>query len=133
MLNKTIVQGRLVADPELKTTGSGLSVCSFRVAWSETYKEHERRLFLNCTAWRGLGEMIARNFAKGKEIVVEGALESREFEAKDGAKRSVIELNVDKAHFCGAKGSNTAPTQNAPQAPVGGFAEVADDGGDLPF
>lgn len=133
MLNKTIVQGRLVADPELKTTGSGLSVCSFRVAWSETYKEHERTLFLNCTAWRGLGEMIARNFTKGKEIVVEGALESREFEAKDGAKRSVIELNVDKAHFCGSKGSNTAPAQNAPQAPAGGFAEVADDNGTLPF
>lgn len=132
MLNKAIVQGRLVADPELKKTNAGVPVCSFRVAWSEAYKENERRLFLNCAAWRGLGEMISRNFAKGKEIVVEGTLESREYEAKDGGRRSAIEMTVDRAHFCGAKGNNTASAQNAPQAPAGGFAEVSDDG-TLPF
>ncbi len=133
MLNKTIVQGRLVADPELKTTGSGLPVCSFRVAWSETYKEHERKLFLNCTAWSGLGEMIARNFAKGKEIIVEGALESREYQTKTGENRAAIEMNVDKVHFCGAKSGNNAPAQSAPAAPASGFAEVEDGDGHLPF
>lgn len=130
MLNKTMIQGRLVADPELRTTNTGISVCSFRVAWSERYKENERKLFLNCTAWRGLGEMISRNFTKGKEIVVEGALESREYEAKDGTKRTAIELNVDKVHFCGAK---TAPAeQPAQEAPAATFTEATDDG-DLPF
>lgn len=133
MLNKTVIQGRLVADPEMRTTQGGTSVCSFRVAWSETYKERERKLFLACTAWGGLGEMVGKHFAKGKEIVVEGTLETREYEAKDGAKRSVIELRVDRAHFCGTKGTDTAPAQNAPHAPAGGFTEVSEDDGELPF
>ena len=53
MLNHMTLQGRLCADPELRNTQSGVSVCSFRVAWSEKYKETETKLFLNCTAWRG--------------------------------------------------------------------------------
>ena len=51
MLNRTMVQGRLVADPEMRTTQSGVAVCSFRVAWSETYKEHEKKLFLSLRRW----------------------------------------------------------------------------------
>lgn len=133
MLNKTTIQGRLVADPEIRTTQGGTSVCSFRVAWSEAYKERERRLFIACSAWGGLGEMIEKHFAKGKEIIVEGALETREYESKDGARRSVIELRVDRAHFCGAKGADTAPVQNAPHAPAGGFTEVSENGIVLPF
>lgn len=124
MLNKSTIQGRLVADPEVRTTQSGTSVCSFRVAWSEKYKEREHKLFIACSAWGGLGEMIGRNFTKGKEIIVEGALETREYETKDGEKRSVIELRVDRAHFCGAKGTDTAAAQNASHTP---------DDGDLPF
>lgn len=133
MLNKTTIQGRLVADPEIRNTQGGTSVCSFRVAWSETYKERERTLFISCSAWGGLGEMIGKHFTKGKEIIVEGALETREYEAKDGAKRSVIELRVDKAHFCGAKGADAAPAQNAPHTPAGGFTEAPKNDGDLPF
>jgi len=80
MLNHTVVQGRLVADPELRTTQSGTSVCSFRVAWSEKYKETETKLFLSCTAWRGTGEMIAKYFSKGKEILVEGKLSTKSWD-----------------------------------------------------
>lgn len=129
MVNRMILQGRLCADPELRNTQSGIAVCSFRVAWSEVYKENERKLFLSCTAWRGLGEMVARNFHKGKEIVVEGQLETDSYTDKDGNNRSTIQMTVDKVHFCGAKSSGDAP---AAQPSAGNFAEV-DDESDLPF
>lgn len=126
MLNKTVVQGRLTADPEKRQTQSGISVCSFRVAWSETYKENERKLFLSCTAWRGLADMICGYFHKGKEIVVEGSLETEEYTDKDGNKRTAIKLNVDKAHFCGSKsdsGSGSASGSYSATAATG-FTEL---------
>lgn len=132
MVNRMVLQGRLAADPELRTTQSGVSVCSFRVAWSEVYKENERKLFLSCTAWRGLGEMVARNFYKGKEIVVEGQLETDSYTDKDGNNRSTIQMNVDKVHFCGPKSGSDAAAQITSSAAPGGFAEVEDDG-DIPF
>ena len=134
MLNHFSLQGRLCADPELRTTQSGTSVCSFRVAWSEKYKETETKLFLNCTAWRGTGEMVSKYFSKGKEIVVEGKLSTRDWTDRDGNKRTSDELTVDRVHFCGPKDGNGAPSNNAP-APSDGhsdFAEAEDDG-KLPF
>ena len=62
MLNRTILQGRLCADPEMRRTQSGVAVCSFRVAWSEKYKDHETKLFLSCVAWRTTAEMICKYF-----------------------------------------------------------------------
>lgn len=135
MLNKTVVQGRLVADPELRATQSGVLLCSFRVAWSEKYKEAETRLFLSCTAWRGVGEMIAKYFRKGREIVVEGRLQTREWTDQAGGKRSTVELNVDKAHFCGPKeeGGTAARTAGSGvDVYADGFAEIDEDG-ELPF
>lgn len=134
MINHLILQGRLVADPELRQTQSGTNVCSFRVAWSEKYKEIETKLFLSCTAWRGTGEMISKYFSKGKEIIVEGKLSTRTWE-KDGENRSSIELTVDKAHFCGPKdgdSTNTSATYQELAGSGGWFTELADDG-DLPF
>ncbi len=139
MLNRTMVQGRLVADPEMRTTQSGVAVCSFRVAWSETYKEHEKKLFLSCTAWRGMGEMIGKYFHKGKEIIVEGALETEEYTDKEGNKRSAVKLTVDKAHFCGPKdgSSPSGGGYKIASGPVNVSAndwqEVDEDEGDLPF
>lgn len=132
MLNKTVLQGRLTADPEPRQTQSGISVCSFRVAWSETYKETERKCFLSCTAWRGLADMICKYFHKGKEIVVEGSLETEEYTDKDGNKRSALKLNVDKAHFCGSKSDSGSGSAAAPVAT--GFTEIpADTDEELPF
>lgn len=132
MLNKTVVQGRLCADPEMRQTQSGISVCSFRVAWSEKYKENERKLFLSCTAWRGLADMICSYFCKGKEIVVEGSLETEEYTDKDGSKRSALKLNVDRVHFCGSKSDFGGASAPAPAA--SGFAELPPDADEeLPF
>ena len=129
MVNHAIIQGRLCADPELRQTQSGTSVCSFRVAWSEKYKETETKLFLNCTAWRGTGEMVSKYFVKGKEIAVEGKLSTRDWEDKDGNKRSSIELTVDRVHFCGSKGDSSGVPVSAS---ADDFKEIEDDG-DLPF
>lgn len=126
MVNRMVLQGRLCADPEMRTTQSGTLVCSFRVAWSEKYKERETKLFLECTAWGSAGEMISKNFSKGKEIVVEGKLSTRDWEDKQGNKRQSVELTVERVHFCGPK-DGSAPV-SAPAA----FVEVDDDG-QLPF
>jgi single-strand DNA-binding protein len=137
-----ILQGRLVADPELKTTQSGVSLCSFRVAWSEKRKssdgnESETKLFMNCTAWRGLGEMVSKHFTKGKEIIVEGRLQSRNYTDKSGQERTAIDMNVTDVSFCGPKDGNANGGSYQPAAaPVNvnadDFAELGDDG-ELPF
>lgn len=103
MINKMILQGRLVRDPERRQTQAGVAVASFTVAWSEKYKETETQLFLDCTAWRGTGEMVSKYFSKGKEIAVEGRLETQKWVASDGQNRSTIKMTVDKVHFCGPK------------------------------
>lgn len=139
MVNHAVLQGRLVADPELRHTQSGTAVCSFRVAWSEKYNENETKLFLSCTAWRGTGEMVSKYFLKGKEIVVEGPLQTREWTDRDGQKRTSVEMTVNRVHFCGPKGeagSNSEPAYRAAGAPVdvsaSDFTEIEEDG-ELPF
>lgn len=140
MVNHTVLQGRLCADPELRTTQSGVSVCSFRVAWSEKYKETETKLLLTCTAWRGTGELVSKYFAKGQEIVVEGKLSTRDWEDRDGNKHSSIEMTVERVHFCRPKSDSAAEGCNSYHAagtPVNvdasDFAELSEDDGELPF
>lgn len=126
MVNRMILQGRMVANPELRRTQSGTPVCSFRVAWSETVKERETKLFLPCVAWQGTAELVNKYFPKGKEIVVEGKLSTREYEDRDGNRRSVTELTADRVHFCGSR-------QDSEQS-VGAAQFVEEDSdGDLPF
>ena len=135
MLNHMTLQGRLTRDPELRNTQSGTPVCSFTVAWSEKYKETETKLFLNCTAWRGTGEMVSKYFSKGKEIVVEGKLSTRDWTDKEGGKRTTNEMTVERVHFCGPK-DNAASDFHPAGVPVDvradDFQEIEDDG-ELPF
>lgn len=144
MLNKMVLQGRMVKDPELRRTQSGTSVCSFTVAWSETVKERETSLFLDCVAWQSTAEMLCKYFCKGKELVVEGRLTSRSYADKEGNKRKAVELVADRIHFCGKKDdapSNSANTYSAQDKyrPAGqpvdvsvGFDELDEDE-DFPF
>lgn len=137
MVNHMILQGRLTADPELRTTQSGTAVCSFRIAWSKKWKETETKLFLSCTAWRGTGEMVSKYFRKGQEIVVEGKLHTESWTDQDGNKRSDIKMTVDNVHFCGPKDCNASAPRPA-GAPVtvpydDQFNELTEDDGDLPF
>lgn len=128
MVNRTIIQGRMVADAEMRRTQSGTAVCSFRLAWSETVKERETRLFLPCVAWGNTAEMICKYFPKGKEAVVEGRLSTREYEDRNGQKRSVVELTVDRIHFCGKKESSGGVSVQYDE-----LREVDEDDGNLPF
>lgn len=131
MVNRMILQGRLCADPEMRRTQNGTAVCSFRVAWSETVKDRETKLFLNCVAWQGTAEMICKYFRKGKELAVEGRLSTREFDGRDGNRRSVTEMTVDRVHFCG----KNEDAQGMPPRTDGKsqFVEMDEDDSDLPF
>lgn len=132
MINRTILQGRLCADPEMRRTQNGTAVCSFRVAWSETVKDRETKLFLNCVAWQGTAEMICKYFRKGKELAVEGRLSTREYDDRDGNRRSVTEMTVDRVHFCGKnEDGHGMPPRTDGQSQ---FVEMdEDDMSDLPF
>lgn len=131
MVNRMILQGRLCADPEMRRTQNGTAVCSFRVAWSETVKDRETKLFLSCVAWQGTAEMICKYFRKGKELAVEGRLSTREYDDRDGNRRSVTEMTVDRVHFCG----KNEDAQGMPPRADGKsqFAEMDEDDSDLPF
>lgn len=135
-VNHLVYQGRITKDLEIRQTQSGIDNVSFTLAWSEKYKETERKCFLRCKAWRNTATFLDKYFhAKGSEMTVEGSLETEEWE-KDGEKHSQTVLNVDKVHFCGRKQdsqqSTAQPSQPAQADPNGGaFVEVPE--GELPF
>lgn len=114
MINHLDLQGRMVADPEVKQTNSGSSVVNFRIAWSEKYKDRENKLFIECKAFGAQADFIGKFFRKGQELCVEGKLNTEEWETQDGQKRSKIVLMVNGVHFCGKKedqGGSTASVQ----------------------
>lgn len=102
MLNHSILMGRLTRDPELRRTGSGIAVASFRVAVDRDYASPggERKTdFFDCIAWRQVGEFVAKYFRKGSMIVVEGRLEPRTWEDREGARHTSVELNAENVYF----------------------------------
>ena len=107
MLNHITVMGRLVRDPELRRTGNGVAVASFRVAVDRDYTPKdggERKTdFIDCVAWRSTGEFISKYFTKGRMIVVDGRLEMRDWTDKDGNKRTSAEIIVENAYFGDSK------------------------------
>lgn len=110
MLNRVILMGRLVSDPELKTTTSGISVTTFRIAVDRSYvKSGEERKadFFDIVAWRNTAEFVCRNFGKGSLIAVDGQLQSRQYQAQDGTNRTVIEVVVDNVSFTGERRNDT--------------------------
>jgi single-strand DNA-binding protein len=101
-LNYSVLMGRLVRDPELRRTNTGKAVASFTLAVDNFGKDNGAS-FIDCTAWEKTGEFVNNYFLKGSPIVVEGRLTSRQYETKNGDKRTVVELVVTQAHFCGKK------------------------------
>lgn len=135
MINKMVIQGRMVRDVELRRTNGGTAVASFTVAWSEKYKDTERKLFLPCVAWGNNAEFASKWFPKGAEVVAEGYLTSRQWQDKNGNNRETLELTVDRLHFCGARKESGASQQdnyNSLNERMNDFAEVEEDG-ELPF
>lgn len=159
MLNVVALMGRLVADPELKTTQSGNSVCTFRVAVDRSYVQQgeERQAdFITVTAWRKTAEFVSKYFQKGSMISVQGRLETRQYQDKNGNNRTATEVLAAGVGFCGPKAADKPATasyekqtsnyvqeakaaHSAPQQPqsyaqgsVDDFAEIS-DADDLPF
>ena len=155
MLNHITLMGRLVNDPELRRTGTGIAVTTFRIAVDRDFAPKdggERKAdFINCVAWRQTGEFISKYFTKGRMIVVDGRLEMRDWTDRDGNKRTSAEVIVDNAYFGDSKrdgdsgssyGGNTYAAPAAPSyggysapaaAPASDFAMLSDDDAQLPF
>ena len=112
MLNKVILQGRLTADPELKATQAGVSVCSFTLAVDRSYGE-KKADFINCVAWRNTAEFISKYFNKGKMMLACGELQVRQYTTNNGEKRYAIEVMVSEVNFAGdsSKPAEAAPAQ----------------------
>lgn len=108
-MNKVFLVGNLTKDPEHQTTSNGLSVCRFALAVSRRYtnSEGEREAdFINCVAWRGLADNIAKYLKKGKKACVTGSLQTRSYEAQDGSKRYVTEVVADDVEFISPKSND---------------------------
>lgn len=155
MLNKIFIQGRLVADPELRHTPSGVAVASLRLAVDRDFKDKEtgekKADFINVVAWRQTGEFVSRFFTKGRMAIVEGRLQIRDYTDRDGNKRTAAEVVAENVYFGDSRrdGDSVAmPSYGgnsgsySPAASSGGFsappvadqfAELSDDDGELPF
>ena len=144
-MNIAILTGRLTADPELKTTPNGVSVCSFSIAVDRKYKQGEDRQadFINIVAWRGTAEFISKHFSKGSAIGIEGSIQTRKYTDKNGNNRTAFEIVANNVHFIDSKRSqsgeegNSLPTPENDPLPAFAerlerFQEVQDDGA-LPF
>lgn len=141
-MNKVILVGNLAADPEIKTTQSGINCASFRVAVQRRFANAQgvrEADFISCTAWRQTADFVGRYFHKGSRIGLTGSLQTRSWQAQDGSKRYATEVVVDEVEFVSPKQdggqTTTASGQTAAvggqQVPMGGFVEVEDD--ELPF
>ena len=105
-MNKVILMGRMVADPELRFTTGNIAVCKFRIAVDRSFqKEGEERAadFFNVTAWRQTGEFISKYFRKGARILVEGWMMNNNYEDKDGVKHYGMEMQAERAYFTESK------------------------------
>ena len=133
--NKVILVGNLLSDPELKTTPSGVNVTRFRIAVGRRFAKNGETDFIDIVAWRNTADFVCRYFAKGKPILVSGALQNRSWDKPDGSKGYATEVIADEVSFVGGKGDNTSE-QTAPSVPTygdtSGYEELGNDD-DLPF
>ena len=152
MLNKIFIMGRLTRDPELRRTQSGTPVTSFSLAVDRDYKSQsgeKETYFIDVVAWRSTAEFVSKYFTKGRMAVVEGRLQIRAWQDKDGNNRRSAEVVADNVYFGDSRRDGDSGSGNygggnsgysAPAggyaAPVGGgsgFAEIDEEDGDLPF
>lgn len=136
MFNKVIMMGRIVADPELKQTPQGVNVCSFRIAVDRRFQtkgEERKSDFFNVVAWRQQGEFVANYFGKGRMILVEGELTTRQYTDKNGANATWYEIVADRCSFTGEKGDTQSAAVPHGAPPVAAAPEPAPGDSDYPF
>ena len=139
-MNKIIVMGRIANDLELKTTPNGIETLQFRVVSDRNYQksgEEKKTDFLNVVAWRQTAEFITKWFGKGRMILIEGEMQTRQYTDKNGNAATWYEINVEQAFFTGEKSDKAASNataqavQNNQSTTAPEFSEPADD--DYPF
>ena len=135
--NLAVLMGRLTADPELKTTQSGISVCSFDIAVDRPYKKDEEKTadFIKIIAWRGTAEFVSHYFTKGSRIGIEGSIQTRRYQDSNGNNRTAFEVVANNVQFIDKKMESLAVQGDEPNFNNGNdfedMGEVTDD--DLPF
>ena len=139
-LNIIVLQGRLVRDPEMRTTQSGVSVASFTLAVDRDFggSDGEKQTdFIDCTAWRHTAEFVSKYFSKGRMAVVSGRLQIDNYTDNDGNKRRSAKVIADNIYFGDSKKDGTAGGQSDEAASFtpapSGFVQVDVDSGELPF
>mgnify|MGYP002724275446 FL=1 len=151
MLNVVAIMGRLVADPELKTTPTGINVCAFRIACDRSFVQQGQQRqadFIDVVAWRHNADFLCKHFAKGSMVAVQGRLQTRQYQDRNGNKRTAVEVVADSLSFAGSskkpggqavdEGGEAPPSDYRDPAPAysQGNADdfaVIDDNDDLPF
>lgn len=152
MLNVVAIMGRLVADPELRTTPAGVNVCQFRIACDRNFaRQGEQRQadFVDIVAWRAQADFVCKYFSKGSLIVINGRIQTRNYQDKNGNNRTAFAVVAENINFGGSKGTSSAKVDDGgeaaprseawskadPPANYGGVDDFAviDDNDDLPF
>lgn len=119
MINRAVVCGRLVRDPELRRTSNGTPVTSFTVAVNRTFKNSDGEQeadFINCVAWNKTAEIVNQYCSKGNLVGVEGRLQSRNYQDNQGNNRTVVEIVADQVQFMQSKDSGNHPAETMAQA-----------------
>lgn len=148
MLNSVILMGRLVAAPELRQTPNGISVTTFRIAVNRTYNR-DLTDWIDIVAWRQQADFVSKYFTKGSMIVIEGSIQTRSYEDKNGNKRTAVEVVANQVHFAESKNSGSKSGAQAFPLPsemdepkqgasfsvgnIDDYEELDTDDGDLPF
>ena len=152
MLNVVAIMGRLVADPELRTTPAGVNVCQFRIACDRNFaRQGEQRQadFVDIVAWRAQADFVCKYFSKGSLIAINGRIQTRNYQDKNGNNRTAFAVVAENINFGGSKGTSSAKVDDGgeaaprseawpkadPPANYGGVDDFAviDDNDDLTF
>ena len=140
-LNKVILIGRITADPELKfTANKNVAVCSFTIAINRKFSkpgEEKQADFINIVSWQKTAEFVSKYFKKGNPICISGSIQVRNYEDKEGKKRTAVEVVADEVDFVESKGDGNYTPKNTNDStfsnvPSNDFQEIADDE-ELPF
>ena len=131
MLNRVTLAGRIGKTPELKQTPNGVAVTSFPIACDRDFKAQSGEKitdWIEIVAWRGAAEFAAKYLAQGRQIIVDGRLQTRKWTDKDGNKRTATEIEADHLYFADSKREDAAEKPSAQT-----FEEVLEEDGDFPF
>ena len=137
-LNNVSLSGRITHQPEIKYTPNGMAVCSFSLAVTRNFKDSDGNYgtdFINCVSFSKTAELVANYFTKGQMMIVNGRIQTRSYENKEGRKVNVFEIICDQVHFADSKKDNNNQQQNDNAYNDNPFMEIPTDdvGQKLPF